>query len=79
LLMVWIPRRRRHSRAILGVLVFVSFNLIGCSGGGGGSGGGGNPGTTAGTYTVTVTGTGTPAGASSPVTAVVGTVTLTVN
>jgi hypothetical protein len=79
LLVVLVPRRKRKLRVVLGLLLFASFNLIGCSGGGGGSvGGGGNPGTTAGTYTVTVTGTGTPTGSSNPVTAVVGTITLTV-
>jgi hypothetical protein len=79
LLMVVLPRRTRKVRLILGLLLFASFNLIGCSGGGGGSvASGGNSGTTAGTYTITVTGTGTPTGSPNSVTAVVGTIALTV-
>jgi hypothetical protein len=77
LIMVLVPRRRRGTWAVLGLLLFASFNLIGC--GGGSVSGGGNPGTTAGTYTITVTGAGTPTGSSIPVTAIVGTVTLTVH
>ncbi len=81
-----LPKRRRHVRAMLGMIVLfacLAVGIVSCGGGsggggggsnGGGGGGGGtsNPGTTAGTYTVTVTGT---AGSTTETTAV----TLTVN
>jgi hypothetical protein len=80
-LLIRIPRRRRHWFAVLGLLtLFTLVSAIGCGGGGSGGGGGGaNSGTSVGTYTVTVTGTGTSSGSSSSVTATVGTVTLIVN
>lgn len=80
-LLIRVPRKRRNWLAALGLaLLFASIGVIGCSGGGN-SGGGhvGSSGTSAGTYTVIVTGTGTSSGSSSPVTATVGTVALTVN
>lgn len=81
MLLIGVPRKRRNWMAMLGlVLLFASISAIGCSGGSSNGGGSvGNPGTSAGTYTVTVTGTGKSSGSSSPVTATVGTVTLTVN
>ena len=84
-LLFGVPRRRRNWLTMVGLAVlFTSIGVIGCSGGSGGGGsgggrGGGNTGTSAGIYTVTVTGTGTSGGSSNPVTATVGTVTLTVN
>jgi trimeric autotransporter adhesin len=80
-LLIGVPRKRRNWLAALGLAVlFASISAIGCSGGSS-SGGGpvGNSGTSAGAYRVIVTGTGTPSGSSSPVTATVGTVALTVN
>jgi hypothetical protein len=63
-----VPKRRRNWLAMLGLFVLlISVSAIGCGGGGGG-----NSGTTAGTYTITVTGT------SGTLSAIVGTVTLTV-
>ena len=74
------PRRRRSWLAMVALLVlFAAAGLSACGGGGGvgggGGGGGGNSGTTTGTYTVTVSGTAT----SPAETAVISTVTLTVN
>jgi trimeric autotransporter adhesin len=81
LLLIGVPRRRRNWLATLGLAVLIAS--IGASGCGGGNSSGGSPvrnsGTSAGAYTVTVTGAGTSSGSSSPVTATVGTVTLTVN
>jgi hypothetical protein len=74
-LFLCVPRSRRKWLTMLGVLVLLAaFVVTGCGGSGnsGGSGGTGNAGTTPGTYTVTITGT------SGSITAVVGTVTLTV-
>jgi hypothetical protein len=83
LLMIGIPRRRNWLAMVGLAVLFASIGAIGCggggTGGGGGGGGGGNAGTSAGSYTVTVTGTGTSNGSSNPVTAIVGTVALTVN
>ncbi len=79
-LMFGIPRRRRNWPMMLGLMaLFATLGAIGCGGGSSSAIGGGNAGTPAGTYTVTVTGTGTSTGSSTPVTATVGTVTLTVN
>jgi hypothetical protein len=77
-LMLALPQRRRRWLAMFALLAIVaSAGVVGCgggggTGGGGGGGSGGNSGTTAGTYTITVTGT------SGSVSAIVGTVTLTV-
>lgn len=76
-LMLALPQRRRRWLAMFALLAIVaSAGVVGCGGsggtGGGGGGGSGNSGTTAGTYTITVTGT------SGSVSAIVGTVTLTV-
>lgn len=81
-LLIGIPRKRRNWLMMLGLaLLFASVSAIGCGGGGskGSSGPAGNNGTSAGVYIVTVTGTGTSSGSLSPITATVGTVTLTVN
>lgn len=71
-----VPRRRRSWLAMSGMLLLsAAIGVVGCgggSGGGGQGGGGGNSGTTAGGYTITVTGT------SGIVSAIVGTVNVTV-
>ncbi len=82
-ILLWIPKRRRGWKAMLGALVLLTAlgGMGACSGGGSSSrssGGGGNggsggtggatPGTTSGTYTFTVTGNGNPAVTPAPTT-----------
>jgi hypothetical protein len=75
---LWVPRRRRSWRPVLGALVLVVglCSLGGCGGGSSSaSGQGGASGTSAGSYVFTVTGTGNPSISPAPTT----TFTVTVN
>ena len=71
ILFLWVPRRHRNLRNVLGAIVLLMFLMTGVLACGGGStsntSGSGNTGTTPGSYTITITGTSGPITASGMV------------
>ena len=71
ILFLWVPRRRRNLRNVLGAIVLLMFLMTGVLACGGGStsntSGSGNTGTTPGSYTITITGSSGPITASGMV------------